>query len=264
MARKIKRTANYQLSLEIENEQFIRPPRDAQRNWLLNRALKEAGDDLDALDELARDFVPGGEPANLSERTDTILGEDEIMEDWQIAVMREMAARVSGSDCDILEIGFGRGIASDFIQEGGARSHTIVECNQSVIDQHFDPWNANREERDIRLIRGRWQDSVDQFELYDGIFFHTYPLNESEFVEYVAQSATFAEHFFDTAAAHLRPGGRLTYLTNEFDSLSRSHQRALFKRFSSFRLSLLCDLKVPKCTRDAQWAQQTVIACATK
>ncbi|NIP94473.1 MAG: class I SAM-dependent methyltransferase, partial [Akkermansiaceae bacterium] len=59
----------------------------------------------------------------------------------------------------------------------------------------------------------------------------TYPLTEEEFVNYVAQSSTFAEHFFDTAAAHLRPGGVFTYLTNEIDSLSRAHQRALLKRF---------------------------------
>ena len=45
---------------------------------------------------------------------------------------------------------------------------------------------------------------------------------EQEFVEFVANSSTFAEHFFSTASQHLRPGGRFTYLTNEIDSLNFS------------------------------------------
>lgn len=35
---------------------------------------------------------------------------------------------------------------------------------------------------------------------YDGVFFHTYPLNDDEYVDTVVKSATFAEHFFATVA----------------------------------------------------------------
>lgn len=263
MTRKIKRTGDYEISLEIKKDEFVRPPRETQRNWLLNRLLKEFGEDLQRLHEAAKTFVPGGEPAVLAERTRAELGDAEIMEDWQIAVMEAMAQEVCAAHGDVLEIGFGRGIASDLIQKQGVRSHTIVECNDGIVAR-CEAWRSARPNRDIRLIRGKWQDTIDQLGTYDGIFFHTYPLNEGEFVEYVARSVTFAEHFFDTAAAHLKDGGVFTYLTNETDSLSRSHQRALFERFRSITLRILGNLGVPDDTRDAQWAQETVIVRAEK
>lgn len=261
--RKIKRTKDFELTLDIRNEAFIRPPRDAQRNWVINRALKEWRDDLDALDGEAKEFVHGGEPVDLRDRANTPLADEQIMEDWQIPVMREMVKDVAAAGGDILEIGFGRGAASDFIQSHNIRSHTIVECNDSVIER-FNNWRNQHAERDIRLLAGKWQDLTEQFGEYDGVLFHTYPLNEQEFVEYVSRSSTFAEHFFDTAAKALRPGGRFTYLTLEIDSLSRGHQRALLRRFSSFNVRQLKDLNIPEDTRDAQWAQSTVLVCATK
>ena len=39
MTRKIKRFRDFEIELRLKNEDFIRPPVDAQRNWLLNRAL---------------------------------------------------------------------------------------------------------------------------------------------------------------------------------------------------------------------------------
>lgn len=263
--KKSKRCRDYHLSLEILNDHFVRPPRDSQRNWILNRLLKEAGEDLESLHGAAANFVPGAEPEGISERRQGELEDDEIMEDWQIKVMKEMAREVCRSHGDVLEIGFGRGISADFIQVEGVRSHTIVECDDSVI-RRYEEWKQRQKKGgdEIRLIRGKWQDTVDRFRLYDGIFFHTYPLDEEEFANYVARSSTFAEHFFDTASTHLKEGGSFTYLTNEINSLSRSHQRALFKRFRSFTLRQVKDLGVPDDTRDAQWSQETVVVRAEK
>jgi len=63
VTRKLKRTPAYELSLEVRDDTFIRPPHDAQRNWLLNRFLREAGEDLQALDAIATHLVPGGQRA---------------------------------------------------------------------------------------------------------------------------------------------------------------------------------------------------------
>ena len=38
MTRRIKRKKDFEVSLTLKNDDFIRPPRDAQRNWLLNEA----------------------------------------------------------------------------------------------------------------------------------------------------------------------------------------------------------------------------------
>ena len=54
MIRKVKRSKAYELSLEIRQEDFIKTPREDQRQWLLNRMIKEAADEIERADVLAR------------------------------------------------------------------------------------------------------------------------------------------------------------------------------------------------------------------
>jgi guanidinoacetate N-methyltransferase len=225
--------------------------------------MNEFASDLKHLDDVARRFVGGSDSLLLTDRTQAVLEEREIMEDWQIPVVQAMARAVTESHGDILEVGFGRGVSSGFIQEFGARSHTIIECNDSIVER-FHRWKENFPGRDIRLIHGLWQDVVDQLEMYDGILFHTYPLNEQEYLENVVQSVTFAAHFFPTAAGHLRPGGAFSYLTNEIDSLSRGHQRLIFQYFSSFTLSIVGPLELPADSKDDLWADTMAVIKAVK
>lgn len=263
MTRRIRRHPDFEISLTIASDAFIRPPREAQRNWLLNRAIKEFGDDLLALDRQARGYVRGAEPGPFADRGRARLDAQEIMEEWQIPVMRAMAAAVTDSAGDILEIGFGRGVAAAFIQQAGVRSHTIVECNPHIVAD-ARAWAARRAGHAIRIVPGLWQEVIGSLAQYDGIFFHTYPLDEDEYIEQVSRSVTFAEHFFPVAAAHLRPGGRFSYLSNEADSLSRGHQRALFEHFASFALSRVTALDIPQDSRDVQWADSMVIVKAIR
>lgn len=263
MTRRIRRSADFEITVVIRNESFIRPPREAQRNWLLNRSIKEFGDDLLYLNEAASRFVPGSDRDGLPDRTQAELRDDDIMEDWQIPIMKEMAGIVSVTGGDVLEVGFGRGVASSFIQEAGVRSHTIVECNDSVVER-YEQWKRPYRESEIRLLHGRWQDQEELLGQYDAILFHAYPLNEEEYVEYVLQSDTFADHFFATAAQHLRTGGVFTYMTNEIDSLSRGHQRQLLKHFASFEVALAENLALPEDTRDALWGPSMVIIRVVK
>jgi guanidinoacetate N-methyltransferase len=264
MTKRIKRTRDYEIVLQVNNDQFMATPRESQRNWLLNRAVKEFADELDHLNALSSTFVAGSDANHtIEDRQQRDLSDGEIMEDWQIPIMQAMAEFVTASHGDVLEIGFGRGIASDFIQSGVVRSHTIVECNDSVV-RRYQQWRSKIPEKDIRLVHGMWQDVIGGLGQFDGIFFHTYPLNETEFVEQVVQSSTFAEHFFPTASAHLKPGGAFTYLTNEHDSLGRAHQRSLMRHFSSFTMSLVKHLDVPVDTQDAMWADSMVIVRAVK
>ena len=262
MTKKIKRTENFEIVLEIKTEDFIRPPRDAQRNALLNNALNEFSDNLQAVDKLAVRFVPGKLQIALDDRTQKVLSDEEIMEEWQIPLMRAMAEVVTETHGDILEIGFGYGVSATFIQEQSVSSHTLIECNDSVVEKFYE-WKEFFKESKIKLVHGLWQDTIDDLDLFDGIFFHTYPLNEEEYMKYVHGRATFAEHFFETAAKHLRPGGVFTYFSNEIDSLGRGHQRALFKHFSSVSLKLI-DLELPDDINDTWWADSMVIVKAVK
>lgn len=262
MTKKLKRTKDFEIALEIKSEDFIRPPRDSQRNALLNNALNEFSDNLQALDKIASGFVKGNLQVSLNDRTQKVLSEDEIMEEWQIPLMQAMAEVVTESHGDILEVGFGYGVSATLIQEQKVHSHTIIECNDSVVER-FHEWKELFETEKINLVHGLWQDTIDDLDLFDGIFFHTYPLNEEEYMKYVYGRVTFAEHFFETAAKHLRSGGVFTYFSNEIDSLSRGHQRALFKHFSNISLKVI-NLDIPDDIMDTWWADSMVIVKADK
>jgi guanidinoacetate N-methyltransferase len=264
--RKMRRTADFELLLEVKNGQFIRPPREAQRSWLLNRVVREAADDLQALDATARRFVPGLTESITQrtsiDRTHAELADDDIMEDWQIPLMEVMSGLVAHRDAHLLEIGFGRGISAEAIQRHVPASHTIIECNASVC-RRLEEWKTRYPERHIELVAGKWQDTLPRLGLFDAIFFHTYALNEAEAIELLSRTVTFAEPFFDAAAAHLREGGLFTYLTNEIDSLGRNHQRALLSRFSSFSVRVV-SLEIPRDVRDAWWADTMAVVVAVK
>lgn len=261
--KRIKRKKNFEIAVTLRNDDFIRPPRDMQRNWLLNTALDEFASNLLALDAHASQFVPGTDGMPLDDRTQADLSDLEIMEDWQIPLMQAMADIVTERPGDVLEIGFGRGVSADMIQERGTRSHTIIECNDHIIDR-FHRWQAKYPDSKICLVRGKWQDVLDELDQYDAVFFHTYPLNEEEMIEQVGDSTTFAEHFFPHAASLLRDGGAFTYLSNEIDSLSRTHQRALFRYFKSITTSVVTGLRLPTNVEDAWWSDSMAVVKATK
>jgi len=262
VTRKLKRTQAFELSVDIRDDQFIRPPHEGQRNWLLNRFLREAGDDLQALDGIARRFVPGGRGDLRDDMRSAELSDEEIMEDWQLPLMESMASIAARAGGDVLEVGFGRGVSAGMIQRFGVRSHTIVECNPHVLAR-FERWRVPFSDRDIRIVPGLWQQVIDSLGQFDAVFFHTYALDENEAVELLASSVTFAAHFFPIAAAHLRPGGVFTYLSNEIDTLSRAHQRLLFEHFSTIRLQRL-SLTLPPDVHDAWWADSMIVVEAVK
>lgn len=264
--RRVRRSEGYEVQLTIKEESFINPPRAIQRSAVVNRALKEFAADIEAIDEQAKHFVPGSvstEIREINDRTHTKLSDQEIMEDWQIPLMQAMADVICESRGDVLEIGFGRGISSDMIQDHKVKSHTIIECNDQVITDYFQQWRAGYPEADIKMVQGLWQDTIDDLGRFDGIFFHTYPLNEEEYMKYVQESITFAEHFFAHASSHLNEGGAFTYFSNEIDSLSREHQRLLLTHFSSFSIQKVA-LKMPEDVKDIWWANSIIVVKAVK
>jgi guanidinoacetate N-methyltransferase len=164
---------------------------------------------------------------------------------------------------DVLEVGFGRGVSATMLQERRPRSHTIIEMNRHSIERYFVPWREEYPDADIRLSAGRWQDELAKLGLFDGILFHTYPMNEEEFVKYILSSVTFAEHAFEAMSQHLKPGGVFTYFTAEIDSLSRRHQRALLRWFSEIAFKVI-PVSVPPDTIDSWWADSMVAVKAVK
>lgn len=268
----IQRRSEFDCYLKINKDEFLNPPRQNQRNWLLRRALDEFSDDLIQLDDLAKRFVSGSERVDIERTwsesqaeytpTELIIEGQQVMQDWETPLMKAMADIATESGGDVLEVGFGMGISASFIQERHPRSHTIIEFNQEVMTV-FEQWRSQYPDRDIRLVRGRWQDVADTLPEVDSVFFDAYPVSEAEFEESVVNSITFAEAFIPVAAKLLRPGGVFTYYSNEIDSFSRRHQRFLFKHFRSFTLSVVRSLRPPE---DCHywWADSMVVVKAVK
>jgi guanidinoacetate N-methyltransferase len=262
--RKIKRSKAYEIVVTIHDEHFIRPPKDAQRNAIVNRALKEFVGDLNILDNQAKHFVPGATAHSFKEdRSQKQLTAQEIMEDWQIPLMKEMAKTIAEDGGDILEIGFGRGVSAEMIVAFPIDTYTAIECNDDVINTYFKEFKQRHSEKNIDLVSGLWQNTIDNLGTYDGILFHTYPLNDDEYMQYVNGSITFAEHFFSHAVKHLKPGGSFTYFSNEIDSLSREHQKLLLTYFSSFTIKVI-PLELPHDVVDTWWANTIVVIKAIK
>jgi hypothetical protein len=261
----------FELSLTV-NSGFVETPREGQRNWVLQRAVDELSDDLRHLDREVRRFVPGSERVDIQGDWKTSLAQfdgsqlviegQQVMQDWERPMMRRMAEIATETRGDVLEVGFGMGISASYIQELGARSHTIVECNDDVLKK-IGEWKSRHRGRSIHVVACRWQEAALEPGAYDAVFFDTYPTSDEEYLANVLESATFAAHFFPTAARCLRPGGVFTYYTNEIDSFSRRHQRLLLQQFDSVSLEVVRGLR-PPADNHYWWADSMVVVKAVK
>ena len=93
----------------------------------------------------------------------------EVMMSWEAPIMEKSAEYICESKGDILEIGFGMGICSDFIQAQNVKSHTIVEIHPQVIEK-LKIWADGKD--NVTIIEGDWSDV--ELDSYDGIFLDTF------------------------------------------------------------------------------------------
>lgn len=245
-------TPYYEFNLELYDG-FIQTKTSSQRNWMVQKLIDEFSSDINNLDELAHNLVDGstrreiGTTLNSSSAVysdqELTIDHQQVMQSWESPLMERMAKIVTENCGDVLEIGFGMGISASYIQKYGCKSHTIIECNEDVINK-ADKWKKNYNNK-ITIVNGKWQDVIHDLGLFDGILFDTYPLNEDEFNQYMLEDITFASHFFKTASSHLKDSGIFTYYSNEINSLSRRHQRELFKYFNDIRVEIVDNLNPP-------------------
>ncbi|CAG8498882.1 14631_t:CDS:2 [Acaulospora morrowiae] len=96
-----------------------------------------------------------------------------VMMGWEKPLMDRHAEILCPREgLDILNIGFGLGLVDMAIEKYKPRSHTIVEAHPDVYDYMIkEGWDKKP---GVKIIFGRWQDVLDQFEIYDGIFFDTF------------------------------------------------------------------------------------------
>ena len=250
-----RRAEKFEVTLTPTTSTLLSPLSEEPRQWLLDRALDEFVADVAALDAAARDMVPGGPRPKIDTAVDQaaptvadgtlLVSGQEVMQTWERPLMRALAQAVTRPGGTVLEVGFGLGISAGFVQEVGPARHTIIEANPEVAES-ARRWAAEPGRSEVEILQGRWQDVLPGLGRFDGILFDTYPLDETEVENYVVGGATFAEHFFAHAAAHLADDGLFTYYSNEIDSVSRRHQRALLRHFRSFSVQIVDGLRPPE------------------
>ena len=135
----------------------------------------------------------------------------EVMMTWEAPIMEKVAEFICHNSGDILEIGFGMGICSDYIQAQGVNSHTIIEIHPQVLER-LNTWASGKS--NVTIIEGDWN-TVSGLSTYDGIFLDTFG-DES------------LDNFKTFALSKVKSGGKITYWNNEerednlysFDSVS--------------------------------------------
>ncbi|HEV2344120.1 MAG TPA: hypothetical protein VGS97_08510 [Actinocrinis sp.] len=234
-------------------DDYVRTPTERQRVWMVNRAVDELVEALARADADAGTLVMGRErtpieegawgtrAASVRDGTLEIAGQS-VMQDWEAPLMERMTQRVCEGGGHVLELGFGLGLSAGMI-DGACMRHTVVELNSEVAAA-ARRWSKTATTPTV-ILEGSWEDVMPQLGSFDGIFMDTFPVDDTEFERVVVRDATVAETFFAMAAGHLSDRGRLVYYTNEVDSLSRRHQRALLRSFSRFEVEVVRGLRPP-------------------
>jgi len=154
-------------------------------------------------------------PAHFSDHALEINGHP-VMEDWEDGYMKELAAIACARGGTVLEVGFGMGISARYVQAQGIAEHLIIESNADVFKKLRE--FAIRSSVKTMPLFGFWQNVTPTLPAgsIDGILFDTYPLTSEEI---------HRNHFnfFKEAWRLLRPGGVLTYYSDEIEDFSSEH-----------------------------------------
>lgn len=212
------------------------------RDITLQKRLKIGFDNLSNIWQSAK--------ANFTDDKLTICGHP-VMESWEDNYMKMLAEVATLNGGIILEVGFGLGISSSYLQKHKIKKHIIIEANQDVYEkaQEF----ASKAKFEVELIYGFWEANIYKLgnESIDGILFDTYPLEVKDI---------HCNHFdfFLEAYRLLKPKGILTYYSDEISDFSAQHLDCLKKAGFTNIQSKLCAVNPPA---DCQyWQSKTILA----
>lgn len=179
----------------------------------------------------------------------------QVMQRWEDNYMKSLASVVVSKGGNVLEVGFGLGMAARFIQRSKkVKTHTVLECHPQVIKYAKKMFPKPIVSGRLILIEGFWEDTSSKLkdESFDGIFFDSSPLDEeTHFFQFFP--------FFKEAHRLLKPGGIFTYFSDEATGFSEEHMRTLLRAgFEKKNIDFkICRIKPPKSCR--YWRKNTII-----
>ncbi len=177
-----------------------------------------------------------------------------VMESWESDYMKTLAGIATENGGDVLEVGYGMGIASSHIREAsGLGVHTIIEFHPDVLAKCRKDLGKEIANGEVVLLEGFWEDVTKKLasESFMGILFDTYPLHE----ENIHQNHF---DFFPDAFRLLKKGGVFTYYSDEAETYSEKHLGNLRSAGFENIEGMLCNVAPP---RDClYWNNETILA----
>jgi guanidinoacetate N-methyltransferase len=175
-----------------------------------------------------------------------------VMEAWEQNYMEMLADIATKNGGQVLEVGYGMGISAKAIQAlDRVSSHVVIEAHPGVAKRFLDDFPDQA--GNTHILTGFWEDVTPLLadNSFDGILFDTYPLSEEEI---------HANHFWFFKEAHrlLKPGGILTYYSDEALGFSAKHMAKLQEAGFSDVAAKVCDVHPPA---DCEyWDEKTMLA----
>ncbi len=181
--------------------------------------------------------------------SELVIGGWQVIQRWEEPLMKVMAREVTATRGDILEVGFGMGIAANEIMKRGCRSYTVIEAHPMIAEMARQ-W-TRLQKVPATVIPGLWQEIVPKLDSqFDGILFDTYPLWEQE------RHRNYYP-FIPLAPYLLRQHGVLTYYSDETIEFRVEHLKLLLTHFAKIKLIKVSGLKpFPNCE---YWHDSTMI-----
>ncbi len=182
------------------------------------------------------------------------IADRDVMEDWEQGYMEHLASIATANGGAVLELGYGMGISAAAIQAQDISSHTIIECHPDVVRRCVTDFKEAFIDSSMRLYTGFWQNVTPTLrsEIFDGILFDTYPIKEEEHI---------GPHmwFFEEAFRLLKPGGILTYYSDEATHFKPMHlDRLASAGFTEEGIGLeLCEVSPPEGCE--YWQEDTIV-----
>ena len=166
-----------------------------------------------------------------------LVGGHQVMQSWEDSYMAQLASVATRNGGTILELGFGMGISSRYIQAADIEKHVVIEAHPAVIQHALMLMHREIKLSRLTIIQGFWEETTRLLadQIFDGILLDTCPLTQ--------ETLYYHDHdFFGEAYRLLKPGGLFTYFSDEASQLSREHSRALreigFSQVSSYSIDV--------------------------
>lgn len=177
-----------------------------------------------------------------------------VMEDWEHGYMKKLATVACANGGNVLEVGYGMGLSAKAIQSKKINTHVVIECHPDVIARCLKDMRKELSNGKLHIMSGFWQEVTPLLadNSFEGILFDTYPLKEEEI---------HSNHFWFFAEAYrlLKPGGTLTYYSDEAKEFSPNHMKKILEAgFKESNIAFkICKVKPPQNCK--YWRDETFI-----